>query len=71
MAAVDWSGVDARATHGVRKGYLRRLVTSFVEWNRARKAFDDLSKISDHHLNDIGLSRGELRDHCFGREGRK
>jgi uncharacterized protein YjiS (DUF1127 family) len=33
---------------------------ALVEWNNARVTRDALSKLSDHELNDIGFSRGDV-----------
>ncbi len=35
-------------------------VSAFKEWNTARKTANDLAKLSDHQLEDIGLSRSSL-----------
>lgn len=32
-----------------------------VTWPRRRAALDELSRLTDRELNDIGLTRGELR----------
>ena len=33
---------------------------AFAEWNNARVTRNALSKLSDHELNDIGFSRGDV-----------
>lgn len=36
------------------------LVASVVDWNDARITRNELSKLSDHELSDLGLVRGEI-----------
>ena len=37
-------------------------ITLWSSWTKAqRKTFDELSRLSDHELKDIGISRGMIR----------
>ncbi len=40
---------------------LRRVATSFGEAQAARRASQELSRLSDRELADLGLSRGDIR----------
>lgn len=35
-------------------------IAAFKAWNTARRTASDLAKLSDHQLEDIGLSRSNL-----------
>lgn len=62
MAAFDTSRPSYGATGLV--GRIGTIVTAllgaFAEWNDARATRGALSKLSDHELADIGLSRGDI-----------
>jgi uncharacterized protein YjiS (DUF1127 family) len=45
-------------------GALRRVALAFILWNDARATRNVLSKLSDHELDDIGLSREEVGEMC-------
>jgi len=40
--------------------FIADLGTSFAKWNSARKTRAELEKLSDHTLDDIGLTRGDI-----------
>ncbi len=37
-----------------------RLVARFTAWNDARRTRNALARLTDHELDDIGLSRGDI-----------
>jgi uncharacterized protein YjiS (DUF1127 family) len=39
---------------------LDNVLSKFVTWNNTRATQASLSRLSDHELADIGLSRGEI-----------
>ncbi|MCK4712909.1 MAG: DUF1127 domain-containing protein [Marinosulfonomonas sp.] len=41
-------------------GFVTDLSYAIAHWNGARKTRKELSKLSDHALEDIGLSRGDI-----------
>jgi uncharacterized protein YjiS (DUF1127 family) len=64
---LPWMSLDVRRTRWVphrakTRGIapltaIRRLVLTFQEWRRRARSRQELSKLSDHMLKDIGLSR--------------
>ncbi len=36
------------------------LVTRFTAWNEARRTRNALARLTDHELDDIGLTRGDI-----------
>lgn len=63
-------GSDLGMSHGVY-----RLVTaasdltlSFGKWNSARKTRNELAKLSNYALEDIGLTRGDIDVFSTGRK---
>lgn len=69
---LPWTSLDARRTRWVphrakTRGIvlltaIRRTVLAFQEWRQRARSRQELSKLSDHMLNDIGLSREAA--HC-------
>ena len=52
--------VDGR-TFGARPSNLfARVYGAIVAWNDARVTRNALSKLSDHELDDLGLTRGDI-----------
>lgn len=45
---------------GAISGTIRNAVAEYRETARQRKAVADLSNLSDHYLEDIGLTRGDI-----------
>lgn len=41
-------------------GRLETVWEKFAVWNQTRKTANSLSALSDHELEDIGLSRGDI-----------
>lgn len=39
---------------------LTSLVSGLIQWNEARRTRAALSQLSNHELEDIGLSRGDI-----------
>lgn len=60
MAAFDTS----RPTYAAgRKGFgsfITSLVAAVIAWNDSRQTRNALSQLSDHELDDIGLTRGDI-----------
>ena len=38
-----------------------RVISAVLDWNTERKTVAVLNKLTDHDLEDIGLSRGDIR----------
>ncbi len=55
-------GSDLGISRGVYRmtTFIADLGTSLASWNSARKTRAELSKLSDHALEDIGLTRGDI-----------
>lgn len=49
------SGIGARLMNTIPN-----LVAHLVDWNEARITRNELAKLSDHQLDDLGLSRGQI-----------
>lgn len=60
MAAFDTS----RPTYAAgRKGFgafISSMIAAFTAWNDSRQTRIALSQLSDHELDDIGLTRGDI-----------
>ena len=41
-------------------GFVTELGQTFANWNSARKTRKELFRLSDHALDDIGLTRGDI-----------
>ncbi|MHA1547460.1 MAG: DUF1127 domain-containing protein [Alphaproteobacteria bacterium] len=39
-----------------------RLVENYRNWRRARRTYDELSRLSARELADVGISRYEIRE---------
>ena len=47
--------------YGVRpNGFFARIVGAVAAWNDVRVTRNALSKLSDHELEDLGLTRGDI-----------
>jgi len=51
---------DAHSAGARLRGLALHVVDSVVAWNRARITRNELSRLSDHDLADIGISRDEI-----------
>lgn len=58
MAHITLSGV--RADFSIIEGAMA-YVTRFNEWRSYRRTVTELSGLTDRELNDIGISRAEIR----------
>ena len=58
MAVYQTAHTSAAPTQAF--GGFSKLFASFTEWNNARLTRNALSKLSDHELADIGLTRAEI-----------
>ncbi|WP_134678494.1 DUF1127 domain-containing protein [Paracoccus ravus] len=57
MSAIDTNRVHA----GTRSfGFGSKLLAAFAAWNDARVTRNELSRLTDRELDDIGLTRGEI-----------
>ncbi len=43
-----------------------RLLAEVRRWNTRRRDMRHLNELSDHHLNDIGIRRSEIRSIVYG-----
>ena len=62
MAALDFSRSTASglSVGGRIVATLSNVQAAFVNWYADRATRRELSKLSDHELNDIGLIRGDI-----------
>ncbi|MHC0053352.1 DUF1127 domain-containing protein [Actibacterium sp. D379-3] len=58
MAANDTTRPLAGGRHAA--GPLNRIFVGIISWNNARITRNALEKLSDHELDDIGLTRGDI-----------
>lgn len=45
--------------------FVKSTVSSVVLWEQNRRTRNTLSKLSDHELDDIGLTRGDIDELAF------
>lgn len=57
-AAVFAAGI--RKAVGAVVGFLRAIATAFAEARRQRAVYEELSRLSDRELRDIGLNRADI-----------
>lgn len=62
MASLDNSRtlVDGHTIAGRLGNLLSRIVGAIAAWNDARVTRNALSRLSDHELNDLGLTRDNI-----------
>ena len=60
MALIDTLRPYADAPQ--RRGRIGALFTAFAEWNDARLTRKALESLTDRELDDIGLSRADIRN---------
>lgn len=60
MAAFDTSRPTYAASPKGFGGFATSLITAFTAWNDSRQTRTALSQLSDHELEDIGLTRGDI-----------
>ena len=46
---------------------VERAIAAVADWNTERKTVAALSKLTDHELNDIGISRHDIRNFAHPR----
>lgn len=46
----------------------KRLFEKWAEASEKRKAFNELHKMSDYQLKDIGLTRGTIKEAVYGED---
>lgn len=64
MAAIDTSRVAGFGAPAHQAGFLRQAFARFADWRDRRATRSALARLSDHELEDIGLSRGEIDSIC-------
>jgi uncharacterized protein YjiS (DUF1127 family) len=57
MSAYD---TNRALTHSGAYGFATKLFAAIAAWNDARQTRNELAKLSDRELDDIGLSRGDI-----------
>jgi uncharacterized protein YjiS (DUF1127 family) len=60
MAAFDTTRPAYTASPKGFGAFATALISAFAAWNDTRKTRNALSQLSDHELNDIGLTRGDI-----------
>lgn len=45
--------------------FVKSTVSSVILWEKNRRTRNSLSKLSDHELDDIGLTRGDIDELAF------
>jgi uncharacterized protein YjiS (DUF1127 family) len=60
MAAFDTTRPTYAASSKGFGAFATSLISAFSAWNDTRKTRTALSQLSDHELNDIGLTRGDI-----------
>ncbi|WP_372840933.1 DUF1127 domain-containing protein [Phaeovulum sp.] len=57
MSAFDTNRAMIQTGH---IGFVSRFFTTLAVWNDARTTRNELAKLSDRELDDIGLTRGDI-----------
>ncbi|MCR9158225.1 MAG: DUF1127 domain-containing protein [Rhodobacteraceae bacterium] len=60
MAAFDTSRPTYAAGSKGFGVFVSSLIAAFTTWNDSRQTRNALSQLSDHELEDIGLTRGDI-----------
>jgi len=60
MAAFDPTRPTYSASPKGFGAFATSLISAFTAWNDARQTRNALSRLSDHELDDIGLTRGDI-----------
>ncbi|MBM2323596.1 MULTISPECIES: DUF1127 domain-containing protein [Marivita] len=60
MAAFDTSRPTYAASSKGFGAFATSLIAVFSAWNDSRQTRNALSQLSDHELEDIGLTRGDI-----------
>ena len=60
MAAFDTSRPTYAANHKGFGAFATSLISAFAAWNDARVTRNALKRLSDHELDDIGLTRSDI-----------
>ena len=60
MAAFDTSRPTYAAAPKGFGAFATSLIAAFTAWNDARQTRNALSRLSDHELDDIGLTRSDI-----------
>lgn len=63
MASIDFDRLaSAPGLLGRARNAITRVRGMVADWQDARATKNDLSKLSDHELDDLGFVRGDLDD---------
>jgi uncharacterized protein YjiS (DUF1127 family) len=62
MAAFDTSRPTYSAAPKGFGAFATSLIAAVTAWNDARQTRNALSRLSDHELDDIGLTRSDIND---------
>lgn len=56
------SNTNERATkaQAAKKGATMSLIQNYRNWRRYRETVNELSRLSNRELNDLGIARGEI-----------
>jgi uncharacterized protein YjiS (DUF1127 family) len=60
MAAFDTSRPTYAASSKGFGAFVASLIAAFTAWNDTRQTRNALNQLSDHELEDIGLTRGDI-----------
>ena len=60
MAVLDYHRASAHVGTSIISRAIKNAVAYVLSWNDARQTEKVLSQLSDHELDDIGLSRGTI-----------
>lgn len=53
---------DGRLLGGLTGSFFSGLIGTFSAWNDTRVTRNALSRLSDHELNDLGLTRSDIHN---------
>jgi uncharacterized protein YjiS (DUF1127 family) len=54
-------GLNSATDAGSAKEKTMNLSTAFKNWRQYRKTFNELDRLTTHELNDLGISRCDIR----------
>ena len=63
VSAPKFGGFESVASQAV--DFAKSTVSSVILWDQNRRTRNTLSRLSDHELDDIGLTRGDIDELAF------
>lgn len=63
VSAPKFGSFESVASQAV--SFVKSTVSSVILWEQNRRTRNTLSKLSDHELEDIGLTRGDIDELAF------